>query len=60
VATAADDNGDGRADLVLVDRDADGATEIHALDAATGFSTYTRELRTVLGPTVDGSWTLTH
>ncbi len=58
VATAADDNGDGRADLVLVDRDGGGATETHALDAATGFATYTRELRTVLGPTADSTWTI--
>jgi hypothetical protein len=60
VATTADDNGDGRADLVLVDRDAGGATETHTLDAATGFSTYTREVRTVLGPTADSTWTVTH
>lgn len=60
VATTADDNGDGRSDLVLVDRDADGATQAHTLDAATGFSTYTRELRTVLGPTVDSAWTVIH
>jgi hypothetical protein len=59
-AIAADDNGDGRADLVLVDRDADGATETHALDAATGFTTYSREVRTVLGPTADGAWTITN
>lgn len=58
-AIAADDNGDGRADLVLVDRDADGATETHTLDAATGFSTYTREARTVLGTTTDPAWTIT-
>ena len=58
-AIAADDNGDGRADLVLVDRDADGATETHTLDAATGFSTYTREARTVLGATTDPAWTIT-
>lgn len=58
-ATAADDNGDGRADLVLVDRDAEGATETHALDAATGFATYLREVRTVLGPTTDSTWTIT-
>lgn len=54
----ADDNGDGRDDLVLVDRDADGATEAHALDAATGFATYAREVRTVLGPTTDPTWTI--
>lgn len=58
-AVVADDNGDGRADVVLVDRDADGATETHTLDAATGFSTYTREARTVLGPTTDPAWTIT-
>ncbi|EON25074.1 MULTISPECIES: family 16 glycosylhydrolase [Nocardioides] len=58
VATAADDNGDGRADLVLIDRDAGGATETHSLDAASGFATYTRELRTVLGPTTDTTWTI--
>jgi hypothetical protein len=58
VATTADDNGDGRDDLVLVDRDAEGATATHTLDAATGFATYTRELRTALGPTVDGTWTI--
>ncbi len=57
-ATVTDDNGDGRDDLVLVDRDADGATETHALDAATGFATYTRQLRTALGPTTDGTWTI--
>ncbi len=57
--TTADDNADGRDDLVLVDGDAAGATETHTLDAAAGFATYTRELRTVLGPTTDGSWTIT-
>ncbi|PUA82196.1 FG-GAP-like repeat-containing protein [Nocardioides currus] len=56
--TTADDNADGRADLVLVDRDAAGVTETHTLDAATGFSTYVREARTVLGPTTDGAWTI--
>lgn len=58
VVTAADDNGDGRDDLVLVDRDADGVTEVHALDAAAGFAAYTREVRTVLGPTTDPTWTI--
>lgn len=58
VAIAADDTGDGRDDLVLVDRDADGVTETHALDAATGFATYARELRTGLGPTTDSTWTI--
>lgn len=58
VATAADDNGDGRADLVLIDKDAAGATEWHALDAATGFATYTRETRTVLGATTDATWAI--
>lgn len=58
VASAVDDNGDGRADLMLIDKDADGATEAHVLDAATGFTTYTRQVRTILGATTDSTWSI--
>lgn len=58
-ATTADDNADGRADLLLVHRAAGGATETHSLDAATGFTTYVRQARTILPETTDGAWTIT-
>ncbi|WP_457206892.1 FG-GAP-like repeat-containing protein [Nocardioides sp. P5_C9_2] len=55
--SAADPNGDGRDDLMLVNR-AGTTTEVHALDAATGFSTYLLQTGTALGPTSDDTWTV--
>ena len=43
---------------MLIDKDADGATEAHVLDAATGFTTYTRQVRTILGATTDSTWSI--
>lgn len=53
-----DHNGDGRDDLALVDRDADGATVVHVLDAATGFTTFLAQVATPLGATSDPTWTI--
>jgi hypothetical protein len=55
--SAADPNGDGRDDLLMVNK-AGATTEVHALDAATGFSTYLLQTATALGPTADDTWTV--
>jgi hypothetical protein len=55
--TTADHNGDGRDDLMLLNR-AGTMTEVHALDAATGFSSYLLQTATALGPTTDEAWTV--
>lgn len=55
--STADHNGDGRDDLVMVNR-AGATTEVHALDAATGFSSYLLQTGTALGATTDPSWTI--
>lgn len=55
--STADHNDDGRDDLVLVNR-AGAMTEVHALDAATGFASYLLQTATVLGPTGDDTWTV--
>ena len=52
-----DHNGDGRDDLMMVNR-AGATTEVHTLDAATGFSTYLLQTATALGPTSDPTWTV--
>jgi hypothetical protein len=56
-ASTADHNADGRDDLMLVNR-AGTMTEVHALDAATGFSTYLLQTATAMGPTSDDTWTV--
>jgi hypothetical protein len=56
-ASTADHNGDGRDDLMMVNR-AGTTTEVHALDAATGFSTYLLQTATAMGPTSDDTWTV--
>jgi hypothetical protein len=55
--STADQNGDGRDDLMMVNR-AGATTEVHILDAATGFTTYLLQTATVLGPTSDPTWTV--
>ncbi len=57
VASTVDQNADGRDDLMLVNR-AGATTEVHSLDAATGFSTYLLQTATALGPTADDTWTV--
>lgn len=51
-----DQDGDGRDDLYLVDRDDEGSTSVHVLGAATGFSSYLLETRTALPATTDPTW----
>jgi hypothetical protein len=53
----ADHNGDGRDDLTMVNR-AGATTEVHALDAATGFASYLLQTQTALPPSTDPSWTI--
>jgi hypothetical protein len=55
--STADQNGDGRDDLMMVNR-AGATTEVHILDAATGVTAYLLQTATVLGPTSDPSWTV--
>jgi hypothetical protein len=55
--STADQNGDGRDDLMMVNR-AGTMTEVHTLDAATGFSTYLLQTATAMGPTSDDTWTV--
>ncbi|MEV4637539.1 VCBS repeat-containing protein [Actinoplanes sp. NPDC049548] len=55
VFSMADWNGDGRLDLVAVQRagTASGRTEVRVLDGAAGFQRYLLEAATLLGPTDD-------
>jgi len=55
--STADHDGDGRDDLVLVNR-AGTMTEVHALSAASGFTSYLLQTATALGPTGDDTWSV--
>ena len=56
--TVGDHNDDGRADLYALDRDDNGLTAVHVLDAATGFQTFLTQTTTALHQTTDPSWDL--
>ena len=51
-----DFDGDGRDDLYLLHRDDAGATSVHVLGAASGFSSYLLQTRTALPATLDPVW----
>lgn len=52
----ADYNADGRADLYAVNRDDDGRTAVHVLDAASAFHAFAADALTPLSATLDPVW----
>ncbi|WP_104107918.1 FG-GAP-like repeat-containing protein [Nocardioides sp. 616] len=56
--TVGDYNDDGRADLYALDRDDNGLTAVHVLDAATGFESFLTQTTTALHQTTDPAWDL--
>lgn len=53
---AADHTGDGRADVYAINKNDNGMTAVHVLDAASGFQTFSAHEVTAMHATTDSVW----